>query len=173
MRQSCENNWAVPNDSDGEIAEMKAAILDIATARNVDARFILAIIMQESNGCVRVITTSYGVQNPGLMQTHNGDGSCNRNGVVQTPCPQSEIYQMIEDGTAGTSSGDGLVQCIAETGVAVGDVSRYYRAARIYNGGIGGYNKDNLGSGCCTLCYSSDVANRLTGWSTGASGCNL
>lgn len=105
------------------------------------------------------------------MQSHDGAGSCNRNNVVQNPCPSSEIYQMIEDGTAGTSSGDGLKQCLAEAGVT--DVSKYYRAARIYNGGLGGYNADNLGSGCCTLCYASDIANRLTGWDKGVSGCSL
>ena len=173
MQQSCENNWAVPNDSASEIADLKAAILNIGAAQSLDPRFILAIVMQESNGCVRVITTSYGVTNPGLMQSHNGSGSCNRNGVVQTPCPQSEIQQMVQDGTAGTDSGDGLVGCIADTGIAAGDVSRFYAGARIYNGGVGVYNKDDLGSGCCTLCYSSDVANRLVGWSSGASGCHL
>lgn len=78
---------------------------------------------------------------------------------------------MILDGTDGTSSGDGLAQCLVETGVT--DVSKYYRAARIYNGGLGGYNPDNLGAGCCTLCYSSDVANRLRGWDTGTSSCTL
>lgn len=192
MQESCENNWQVPNDSANEIADMKAAIKDIGTAQGVDPRFILAIIMQESNGCVRVITTNYGVRNPGkricsrsritsfsvtkfslsgLMQDHNGNGTCNDAGVVQNPCPEAEIYQMIEDGTAGTSSGDGLVQCLAETGVT--DVSKYYRAARIYNGGIGGYNANDLGTGCCTLCYSSDIANRLVGWSTGVSQCSL
>ena len=105
------------------------------------------------------------------MQSHAGSGSCNNGGVVQTPCPDSEILQMIKDGTEGTSSGDGLAQCLVETGVS--DVSMYYRGARIYNGGVGGYNAADLGSGCCTLCYSSDVANRLTGWHTGVSGCSL
>lgn len=171
MEQSCENNWDVPNDSATEIAELKSAITTVAANNNIDPRFVLSIIMQESNGCVRVITTSWSVENPGLMQSHDGTGSCNNGTVVQSPCPASEITQMVEDGTAGTSSGDGLVQCITETGVT--DVSMYYRAARIYNGGVGGYDANDLGSGCCTLCYSSDVANRLTGWSTGTSGCHL
>lgn len=171
MQESCENNWAVPNDSASEIATLKSSILSVAAANNVDPRFVLAIVMQESNGCVRVVTTSWSVANPGLMQSHAGAGSCNNGSVVQSPCPESEITQMITDGTAGTSTGDGLKQCLVETGVS--DVSRYYRAARIYNGGAGGYNANDLGSGCCTLCYSSDVANRLTGWSTGTSGCTL
>jgi len=78
---------------------------------------------------------------------------------------------MIKDGTEGTASGDGLKQCLTETGDT--DVSKYYRAARIYNGGLGGYHPDDLGTGCCTLCYSTDVANRLIGWDKGNSGCTL
>ena len=170
MQQSC-SQWNVPNNSPDEIADIKSAVQTISASSGVDARFIFAIIMQESNGCVRVITTNYGVNNPGLMQDHDGTGSCNIGGVVQTPCPASEITQMITDGTEGTASGDGLKQCIAETKVS--DVSMYYGGARIYNGGLGGYHPDNLGEGCCTLCYSSDVANRLTGWHSGPSGCTL
>lgn len=65
--------------------------------------------MQESKGCVRVRTTSSpgaAVRNPGLMQSHNGPGSCSD----QTSCPPSAIEQMIRDGAAGTPSGDGLKQ---------------------------------------------------------------
>ncbi|KAK4976503.1 hypothetical protein LTR28_008223 [Elasticomyces elasticus] len=108
---SCAQSPVV-DDSEQEIKDMYNAILDISTATSVDPRFILATIMQEFAGCVRVITTSYSVQNPGLMQSHNGNGSCNRDGVVQTPCPQTEIYQMIEDGVTGTRTGDGLQQLL-------------------------------------------------------------
>ncbi|RMZ01361.1 hypothetical protein D0862_06405 [Hortaea werneckii] len=181
MQASCAA-WNVPNDSDEEIADLKTAILDLASSTGVDARFILAIVMQESTGCVRVITTQYSHFNPGLMQSHNGTGSCNTNmaavglpgveteGSVQTPCPYSEIHQMIEDGTAGTSSGDGLQQILAAQ--ANSDVSRFYRAARVYNGGSVDPSGD-LGRGCCTLCYASDVANRLTGWVDATHTCNL
>ena len=171
MKQSCGNNGWGSNDSDDEIADIKTAIKKISADSGVDPRFILAIVMQESNGCVRVVTTSWSVQNPGLMQDHAGSGTCNSGGVIQDPCPYTEIEQMIKDGTEGTSSGDGLVQCLSEA--AVSDVSKYYRAARIYNGGAGGYHADDHGSGCCTLCYSSDVANRLTGWNTGTTGSTL
>ncbi|RMY96285.1 hypothetical protein D0861_00135 [Hortaea werneckii] len=181
MQASCAA-WNVPNDSDEEIADLKTAILDLASSTGVDARFILAIVMQESTGCVRVITTQYSHFNPGLMQSHNGTGSCNTNmaalglpgvesdGTVQTPCPYSEIHQMIEDGTAGTSSGDGLQQLLAaQTNT---DVSRFYRTARAYNGGSVDPSGD-LGRGCCTLCYASDVANRLTGWVDAPHTCSL
>ncbi|KAK3111912.1 hypothetical protein LTR53_012366 [Teratosphaeriaceae sp. CCFEE 6253] len=176
MKLSCAA-WAVPDDTDAEIADMKAAITDIAAATAVDARVILAIIMQESTGCVRVITTQYSVFNPGLMQSHNGTGTCNTNnaagasgGVVQTPCPESEIRQMIQDGAGGTASGDGLQECLAKQGNT--DVSMWYRAARMYNGGSIDPSGD-LAKGCCTACYASDVANRLTGWVNAPHGCAL
>jgi hypothetical protein len=172
MQQSCANNNWGANNSPTEIADIKSAILSMAASSGVDARFILAIVMQESNGCVRVVTTSWSVANPGLMQDHAGAGTCNSGGIIQNPCPASEITQMIKDGTMGTSSGDGLVQCLQQA-QAANDVSRFYRAARIYNGGFSGFHANDLGTGCCTLCYASDVANRLTGWNSGPTGCHL
>ncbi|TKA74822.1 hypothetical protein B0A55_05932 [Friedmanniomyces simplex] len=181
MQASCAQ-WGVPDDTNAELSDMKLAINDIASTTGVDARVILAIIMQESTGCVRVITTQYSVFNPGLMQSHNGTGTCNTNnaalglpgvsndGTVQTPCPASEIRQMIQDGAGGTSSGDGFEQCLQKQGHE--DVSRWYRAARMYNGGSIDASGD-LGKGCCTACYASDVANRLTGWVSAPSGCTL
>lgn len=172
MKASCAQ-WGVTDNTDDEIEEMRSAIQSIASSADIDARFILAIIMQESTGCVRVITTQYSVFNPGLMQSHNGTGSCNTNnaalglpgvagnGVVQTPCPSTEIDQMIKDGVTGTSSGDGLVQLMQKQGKT--DDSKYYRTARMYNGGSIDPS-GNLNAGCCTLSYASDVANRLTGW---------
>ena len=53
MKVSC-GQWSVPNDSDQEIADMKNSIVQVANISKVDSRFILAIIMQESAGCVRV-----------------------------------------------------------------------------------------------------------------------
>lgn len=52
----------------------------------------------------------------------------------------------------------------------VDDVSRYYRAARVYNSGSVDPSGD-LGRGVATHCYASDVANRLRGWSLGGDGC--
>ncbi|KAK4506803.1 hypothetical protein PRZ48_000536 [Zasmidium cellare] len=177
MKESCAQ-WGVPNDTDDEISEMKSAIKQVASTSGVDARFILAIVMQESTGCVRVITTQYSVFNPGLMQSHNGAGSCNENnvstttatsgpyhsnGTVLTPCPASQITQMIRDGTQGTSSGDGLQQLLSQQKGFAG-AEMYYRAARAYNGGsVAASGK--LEDGCCTRSYASDVANRLVGWS--------
>jgi hypothetical protein len=170
LADSC-TQWNVPNNSPEENSDLSSAIQSVAGSTGIDPRFILAIVMQESNGCVRAPTTNYGVVNPGLMQSHDGSGSCN-NGGVQHPCPPTEIVQMIQDGTSGTSSGDGLQQILA--GIGGTDVSMYYQAARIYNSGsiatTGG--EKNLGAGIATHCYASDVANRLTGWTTAASTCN-
>ncbi|KAF2763652.1 hypothetical protein EJ03DRAFT_283713, partial [Teratosphaeria nubilosa] len=168
ISQSC-TQFSESNNSDEETSNLQSAISSLASSSGIDARFILAIVMQESGGCVRAPTTNYGVTNPGLMQSHDGTGSCN-NGGVQDPCPQSEITQMIEDGTTGTSEGDGLEQTLRQAGCE--DVSRYYKAARIYNSGSIAQSK-NLDDGVATHCYASDVANRLTGWVHASNGCTL
>lgn len=64
---------------------------------------------------------------------------------------------MIQDGTQGTSHGDGLVQVLDKFGNA-------YAAARGYNSGDvaeSGNLSEAIGA---TSCYASDIANRLTGW---------
>lgn len=148
---------------------MRTAIKTVGASTGVDPRFIFAIVMQESNGCVRAPTTNYGVENPGLMQSHNGAGTCNSGSNIQNPCPSAEITSMIQDGTNGTPDGPGLKQLIAQAGTS--DDSKYYIAARMYNSGsvaAGG----NLGDGIATHCYATDVANRLVGWSSGPTSCD-
>jgi len=157
------------DNSDEESADVKSAIEDVASSSGIDQRFILAVVMQESKGCVRAPTTNYGVTNPGLMQSHDGTGSCN-NGAVHDPCPSDEITQMIKDGSTGTAAGDGLEQTISQSGAT--DVSKYYKGARIYNSGsIASSGK--LEDGIATHCYSSDIANRLTGWVKAETQCTL
>ncbi|EKV16501.1 Peptidoglycan-binding lysin domain [Penicillium digitatum] len=158
---SCDN-------SDDETSDINTSIKSIASETGVDARFILAIIMQESKGCVRVQSTNNGVENTGLMQSHDGEGSCNKDGSKTTPCPSSMINLMIQDGTAGTSQGDGLKQCYeAQTG---GTAAKYYKAARRYNSGSIAPS-GNLGQGGATHCYASDIANRVRGWAGDVSEC--
>ncbi|KAJ5267962.1 hypothetical protein N7524_006002 [Penicillium chrysogenum] len=158
---SCDN-------SDDETSDINTSIKSVASETGVDPRFILAVVMQESKGCVRVHTTNNGVQNTGLMQSHAGEGSCNKDGSKTTPCPSSMIKQMIKDGTAGTSQGDGLKQCYeAQTG---GEAAKYYKAARTYNSGSID-SSGNLGQGIATHCYSSDIANRVRGWAGDVTEC--
>jgi hypothetical protein len=158
---SCDN-------SDDETSDINTSIKSIASETGIDARFILAIIMQESKGCVRVHSTNNGVQNTGLMQSHAGEGSCNNGSGMTTPCPSSMIKQMIKDGTAGTIQGDGLKQCYeAQSG---GEAAKYYKAARTYNSGSIA-SSGNLGQGGATHCYASDIANRVRGWAGDMSEC--
>ena len=166
MLQSCGwNNWGADDSSD-EVADIRTAIESVAAATYVDHRFILAIMMQESEGCVRVPTTGNGVTNPGLMQDHDGSNSCNSGGVVQNPCPQSEITGMIQDGAGGTASGDGLANTINEAVSTYGGVGAqaFYQAARIYNSGSISTPSDLDNANGATACYVSDVTNRLMGW---------
>lgn len=169
MGQSC-TQYGVPNNSDQEIRDLYDAINQASSETSLDARFIYAVIMEESSGCVRAPTTSYGVRNPGVMQSHNGVGTCNDKGVVQNPCPSSVILQMVRDGASGTSSGDGLVQLFQQSSGS--ETSKYYQASRKYNSGSIDASGD-LGAGIATHCYSSDVANRLTGWVNSRKTCEL
>ncbi|KAE9374629.1 hypothetical protein N431DRAFT_464865 [Stipitochalara longipes BDJ] len=171
MLSSCKQ-YKMPNDDESELSAIYDAIQQVAKETKVDHRFILAIIMQESGGCVRVPTSNFGVRNPGLMQDHNGAATCNSDIThkVQNPCPSKVILEMIREGTAGTKSGDGLAQCINES--KAGDVTAFYKAARIYNSGEIAPS-GNLQDGTATYCYASDVANRLTGWIYSPHKCNL
>ncbi|RYP67558.1 hypothetical protein DL771_007170 [Monosporascus sp. 5C6A] len=168
MRQSCGwNGWGADN-SEQEISAINSAIQQVSGQTGVDNRFILAIIMQESKGCVRAPTTNNGVVNPGLMQSHNGVGTC----AGVNPCPAETILQMVIDGTAGTASGDGLRQTFARASRDLGDsgARAYYAAARLYNSGSVDYGNLNNGF-TSTRCYVADVANRLTGWTLAPTGC--
>jgi hypothetical protein len=162
MLNSCQQ-YKIPNDEEAEVGAIYDAIQQVARETKVDHRFILATIMQESGGCVRVPTSNGGVRNPGLMQDHNGAATCNSDIThkVQYPCPKGVILEMIREGTAGTKSGDGLAQCINESKAS--DVTAFYKAARIYNSGAIAPS-GNLQDGVGTHCYASDIANRLTGW---------
>ena len=96
MTESC-SQFTVPNDLQEEISSVYTAVQQISAQTGVDQRFILAIIMQESGGCVRVPTTNWGVRNPGIMQSHNGQGTCNEDSV-STPCTQEQVTLMVNDG---------------------------------------------------------------------------
>jgi hypothetical protein len=173
MTKSCSVSWALgsgTDNTDQELANIKSAISDISAQTQIDKAFIYVIMQQESLGCVRVRTTSNSHANPGLFQSNQGAGSCNDGGNLQIPCPQSEIHQMVQDGVAGTPTGDGLQQLFAH---AAGETAqKYYRAARMYNSGSLDAS-GSLGRGGATACYCSDIANRMLGWSQGPSQCTV
>lgn len=162
MTSSCPNTDAKPTTK-GEAEQMRLIIREVADRNAIDPRVILAIVMQESNGCVRVPTTNNGVTNPGLMQSHDGKGSCNSGDKVEVPCQDKMIRLMIEDGTSH------FKECMKEAGGS--GAANIYKAARIYNSGSIDSSGD-LGKGIgSSACYVSDLANRLLGWSTGESKC--
>jgi hypothetical protein len=173
MNHSCSHAWSLGSNTDNteqELAEVKAAIEDLSAQTQVDKAFIYVVMQQESLGCVRVRTTSNSHANPGLLQSNQGTGTCNDGTGLQIPCPESAIHQMVEDGVAGTASGDGLQQLLAK---ATGEAAqKYYRTARMYNSGSLDMS-GSLGRGGATACYSSDIANRLLGWSQGTSQCTV
>lgn len=156
---SC-TQFGMENNSQEESDNIKKAIQEVSGESGVKAEFILAIVMQESKGCVRAPTTNYGFDNPGLMQSFQGKHSCNPSGAGVVPCPYDQIKGMIADG-AGLNGEVGLKWGIQQAGSQ--DVDKYYKASRIYNSGSIAAD-GNLNGGIATHCYATDVANRLLGW---------
>ncbi|EMC94288.1 hypothetical protein BAUCODRAFT_47782, partial [Baudoinia panamericana UAMH 10762] len=152
-------NAAIMNTT-GNSAQETQWVIDAANEfagpSGVDRRGILAVIMQESTGRVRVNSTSSpgaGVNNTGLMQAHNGASFNGEN-------PQGSIRQMVKDGACGVpgpTGGDGLQQLMAR-------YHNFFVACRGYNSGDGGINMSNLSDGGgATSSYCSDIANRVLG----------
>jgi hypothetical protein len=158
IKVSC-TQFGQANNSDQETADLKSAITSVAKSSGVDSRFILAVVMQESKGCVRVKTTvspDGSVRNPGLMQDHNGANTC----FNVKPCPSSKITGMIKDGSTKTASGDGLQSILSR--LKTTGSQKVYQAARTYNSGSIPPS-GNLSEGGATSSYASDIANRLGG----------
>ncbi|KAK3376607.1 hypothetical protein B0T24DRAFT_700329 [Lasiosphaeria ovina] len=175
----------VTENTAAENEDIRVSIIAVASAAAVDPRFVLAAVMQESNGCVRVQGTpsgEAGVFNPGIMQSFRGTGTCNVGNSNQlSPCPPETITQMIVDGVQGVNV-DGQVQAglVQQLTAAGGDPSgqNTYRGARGYNSGAISGALENAGQ--CgpprtfgVPCYSSDIANRLKGWVSAPTQCNL
>jgi len=163
IRISCAQ-FGVQNNSEDEIKDLRKAITEVAASIALDARFILAVMMQESKGCTRVPSTFNSVLNPGLMQSHAGQGTCNSNGAVTIPCSYAMIKLMIRDGSAGTGVTDNFaLEPLLQKAGGPGKASSYYKAARMYNSGsiaVSGLLEEGIGA---TNSYASDIAQRLTG----------
>ncbi|KAH6612106.1 hypothetical protein C7974DRAFT_91334 [Boeremia exigua] len=157
IKNSCQVEGWGENNSDAEMKALKDSIIGESNASGIPKEFILAIVIQESKGCVRAPTTRWGHENPGLMQSAQGKGTCNPSGSPVSPCSNDVIRQMIHDGTDGDGLETTLTQCVADAGTT--DDSKWYKAARLYNAGR--ITDNNLGIGP-TPCYASDIANRLT-----------
>ena len=73
-----------------------------------------------------------------------------------------------------TNNGHGYVSDLNDQSAvdSVEFAEAHYRAARLYNSGEIDESGD-LGKGSATHCYSSDIANRLTGWTDSPKLCTL
>lgn len=156
------NNSCFPtygeNNSPTELADIKSAIPTASDFARVPPSLFLAMMMQESDGCVRVGSTAAAVTNPGLMQSNNGEGSC----AGLAPCPREAIRLMLMEG-AGKGRDYGLRQAL-DMYDSVQSPRKFYLAARAYNAGPHGVVAAHLEQGGATHCYASDIANRLLGW---------
>jgi hypothetical protein len=159
LQTSCSGLDLSPDNSPEVIQDIYNAIQTVANVSLVDHRYIFATVLQESNGCVQVghTTSSGGVTNPGLMQSHNGK-------AFDKSAASQSILQMITDGTQGTADGWGLVQNLNHYG-------NVYKASRGYNSGYVPKSGDLSTAAGATACYVTDIANRLTGWTTAKSTC--
>ena len=149
------NNALKPiGDSDAEITAISNAIVSVAQTAMVDARVILAVVITESTGNVRVGCTNNGVENCGLMQSYDP--------VAKAYDPnnmQASITQMVRDGTQGTINGPGIVQDLNDPSTN----GNLWAALRTYNSGS--YNPNDISDARgATASYVSDIANYLQGW---------
>lgn len=170
IQKSCTNlRTGAPDNSPQEIEQIKKALADVSKEAGIDKRVGLALMMQESKGCVRIGTTAVDVENPGLLQSHKGV-----NCIGKVPCPEATIKQMFKDGLEGTKFGDGLKQTIAQGAKQLGA-----KGAQAVYAGARGYNSGSIKTGDlnfkfkATACYATDIANRLTGWIASPSKCKL
>lgn len=162
-----------------EVQAVYNGIQQVSKETKVDARIILAVIIQESTGNVRAPCTNNGVVNCGMMQSHNPiiqayDPNNMQASITQQVCPlpflsflhpvaklinASQIRDGVQ-GTSGAGGGAGLVQLLNNAALTDGNI---YKALRAYNSGS--LNKWNLSDGMgATPSYCSDIGNYLQGW---------
>lgn len=172
VQEACSSNGWGADNSRIELNAIAENIQRVSSETDLDARFILANLMEGSQGCVRVPTfTVDEYRRSGLMQSYEGSASC----VGVEPCSPTAIYLMIKEGTAGTSVGsDGLQPSYARTSRLLNDNGSraYYAAVRLYNSNVVSFGDLNDGFGGSN-CYAVNVANRLTGWTFADSTCDL
>lgn len=175
--KSCASNAyaGIPTpNSQEETQQVREAIEYYSNISAVDPRIIFVTMMGVSQGCVRAVTTTNSVYNPGLMGSHNGTGNCYPSPDSQmSPCPSSEIYQMIYDGTQSDLA-DTLVQAV-NMRQSSPLPQAYYEALRLYNSGLNFVIDTDLSVNNYTDAqgqehtsgdadFVSNAANRLRGW---------
>lgn len=172
LGQNCAHAPAQPSplpNSQEETQVVREAIEYYAATASVDPRLIFALVLSESQGCVRAASTTGDVWNPGLMQSYEGPGDCYVNGTQSVPCPRQMIFQMIFDGVQGAGV-DTVVKMILQRQLS-GSPKAYYEAIRLYNSGPNfvippdlSSNIDATGLQSGTANYVSKAVNLLLGW---------
>ncbi|KAF1975518.1 hypothetical protein BU23DRAFT_503470 [Bimuria novae-zelandiae CBS 107.79] len=147
--------------------DIKSAILEVADGSKVDARLILAIIMQESSGNVSIQCTEGNAC--GLMQ-HRGSVQ------FDSSQPKTSIKAMIEDGVYGTLSVPGFLSYFNGDSSDLTWVNTQlingnpYAAAHVYN--TGHIDSENLSTdNGQSNYYAHDILSRLQGWNGWQVGC--
>ncbi|CAG5149603.1 uncharacterized protein ALTATR162_LOCUS2405 [Alternaria atra] len=128
IKVSCKHDGWGDNNSDAGTQAIRDSIKTESETSGVPTELILAVMMQESKGCVRAPTSQSDAHNPGLMQ---GAGTASCHSLAQgpvSPCPTSKIRDMIHEGTAGQGLRTSLKESLDAFSTTTDD-SKYYKAA--------------------------------------------
>ncbi len=155
------NQFNVAVNSDIKVNDLYNTIQSAVIIIHINYRFILTVVMQESDDYVHVSTFNFNICNSDLMQDYDDIKMCNDADVVQNSCSISEINHIISENLIDISSENDLAQCINQFNI--NNVFAFYKAARIYNSDFIDLFK-NLEAEIITHCYSSDIVNCLTEW---------
>lgn len=163
MLESCAQ-YSVESNNDTDINNLRDMIMEVSHDKMVDATFILAIVLQESQGCVRRpnATSKEGLSTLNGVLLGKGTAKCE--GLAA--CQRSTIREMLENGGSGVPESDlrSLVAAIEKnTDHNPQHSLNYYRAAYVYSTAVANIPA-RFEDAIPRHCYVSDVANRLVGW---------
>ncbi|KAF2159564.1 hypothetical protein M409DRAFT_30039 [Zasmidium cellare ATCC 36951] len=142
---------------------IQVALEEVSSSYDIDPRFLLAILLQESKGDVQ--TPCIGPEpRCGLLHAYKGS-------IFNAASPQASITKMLEEGIKGAAQrGPGLLDLLnGKPKFANVDVGDYFAVARAWNSGaVKEGDLDVLppgkGRGRGEAGFVNDVANRLMGW---------
>lgn len=143
--------------------DIHTALLTVSTESNIDARFLLALLLQETSG--RASTPCTG-PTPRCGLLHSPKGS-----LFNPSHPYKSILRMLRDGVHGSARrGPGLHDLLIGkpkfAGVEVGDywsVARAYESGEVREGDLEWVRRVS-GKGKGERGFVNDVANRVMGW---------
>lgn len=176
MISSCAK-YGVTGMSATEVRDLKDAIYQAAFLANMYASAILALILQETGGCVRVPKTSDGLLEGVLRTRVEGGGyNCDRDTLFEgQDCSYDNMKHMVYRGLFEPDVG---FRIAVEKGAALHPHDdyevRYYWGVRIRKS-QGNFHRalpmEKYPEG--NPCYVSDFANRMVGWVGSESPCKF